>query len=199
MTLPGCFPKPNAANIALRKEVQSLQQQLGDLQSQRAADQAQVKAFESGRAIETLPADRLSRLFTASGLRFKRLVVGEDTDRNQPGDEAFKIGLAPVDQFGEEFKSAGTITVEVFDLAAEQPRLGSWTIDTVEAQRKWLSTPVFDGYVLQWPWQTVPQRAKLLVKATFVEELTGRRFDAQADLTINPPPATQPTQPASPQ
>lgn len=189
----GCFPKPNKANIALRKEIQRLEEKLATLETRNTADQAHVAALESNRTVQILPGEKLKRLFTASGIKFKNLTLGQDLDPSRPGDEGFKIALAPIDQFGDEFKSAGAIKVELFDLALPDTRIGTWTLDTPETQKLWLSTLVIDGYVLTFPWQTAPRNAKLLVKATFVEELTGRSFEAQTHLSVNPPalPAPQ--------
>lgn len=187
ISVAGCFPKPNKANIALRKEVQSLSQQVADLESRHKANQAQIASLEANRTIPTLPNEKLQRLFTASGLKFKNLTIGQDLDKTRPGDEGFKICVTPLDQFGEEFKSAGSLRVELFDLAAKEPRLGEWSFDTAQTQRMWLSTPVIDGYVLTFPWQTAPTNAALIVKATFTEELTGRVFSAQDKLSIDLP------------
>jgi outer membrane murein-binding lipoprotein Lpp len=191
----GCFGKPNQANIALRKEIQTLNDKVASLTHERDAAVAQARASESGRAVQTLPVDRLEKLFTASGIRFGRVLVGNDTDSSRPGDEGLKVSLTPVDQFGDDFKSAGSFTIECFDLAADPARIGRWTIETADAQQRWLSTPVIDAYVFELPWQTVPTRARLMVKATFVDELTGRTFDVQREVTINVPtaPATQET------
>lgn len=185
--LTGCFPKPNKANITLRREIQAMQDEVADLQSQHKADQAKLAALTADRTVQTLPAEKMQRLFTASAIKFKNLTLGQDLDASKPGDEAFKIAIAPIDQFGDEFKSAGSIRVELFDLAAKETRLGEWTVETTEAQKHWLSTPVIDGYVLTFPWQTPPANASLLVKATFTEELTGAKFEAQTQLTIEPP------------
>lgn len=185
--LTGCLAKPNKANIALRKEVQSMQARISELEAQHKADQARLAAIQADRTIQTLPAEKMQRLFTASGIKFKNLTLGEDLDPSKPGDEGFKIAIAPFDQFRQEFKTAGSLKVELFDLAAADTRLGTWTIDTPEAQTHWLSTPVIDGYVLTFAWQTPPSGTKLLVKATFTEELTGGKFEATADLNITPP------------
>lgn len=190
----GCqLNRPQKANIALRKEVQALNDKLAALQSERDAAVAQARAADAARAVPTLSTDRLDKLFTASGIKFGRVVVGDDTDPNQPGDEGLKLSLAPLDQFGDECKLAGSFTIELFDLAEKESRIGTWTIPTEEAQRKWLSTFVIDAYVFELPWQTTPRHEKLLVKATFVDELTGRTFDTQRELTVKVPaaPTTQ--------
>ncbi len=185
--LTGCFPKPNRANIVLRRELQSKDDRMASLEAQHKTDQAQLAALSADRTVQTLPPEKLKRLFTASGIKFKNLTLGEDLDASKPGDEGFKVCIAPVDQFGDEFKSAGSFKIELFDLSATDARLGEWTIDTADAQKRWLSTPVIDGYVFTFPWQTPPGSARLLVKASFCEELTGGVFEAQANLTIVPP------------
>ena len=190
----GCINgKGNTANIALRKEIQQLQATLADRDSQRSADQKQIAALTADRTIQTLPAERLNLLFKTSSIKFKALVSGEDFDRATPGDEGFLISFTPVDQFGDEFKAAGRVRIELFDLSASNPRIGEWTLTTAEAQPRWLSTPVFDGYVIKERWQTVPQHGQLSVKVTFVEELTGSSFDATTQLKAELPPSTQPT------
>ena len=190
----GCqFNKPQKANIALRKEVQALNDRVAALQSERDAAVAQARAGESARAVPTLPVERLEKLFTAAGIKFSKINVGNDTDASVAGDEGIKLTLTPIDQFGDECKLAGSFTIELFDLAADPARIGSWSIDTAAAQQKWVSTFVIDAYVFELPWQTVPRHGKLLVKATFVDELTGRTFDAQRELTVNVP-TTRPTQ-----
>lgn len=183
----GCFPKPNKANIALRKEIQTLEEKLSRLESRDKAAQAQIAALEANRTIQTLPQEKLRRLFTASGLMFKNLTLGQDLDPSKPGDEGFKIGVTPLDQFGEEFKCAGAFKVELFELSRPDPRIGSWKLDTPETQKRWLSTPVIDAYVLEFPWQTKPDSATLTVKVEFTEELTGRVLTAQTELKIDVP------------
>ena len=196
LAVAGCqFNKPNKVHIGLRKETQSLRDEVAALTSQRDAAVAQARASESGRAVPTLPVERLDRLFTAGGVKFGRVVVGNDTDPARPGDEGIKVSHAPTDQFGDECKLAGAFTIELFDLAAEPARIGTWSIDTMAAQTQWISTFVIDAYVFELPWQTPPQNPKLLVKATFVDELTGRTFDAQRELTVRPPAAATTTQP----
>ena len=189
----GCqFNRPRKANIELRKEAQTLRDQIAELTSERDAAVAQARAGESSRAVPTLPVERLDKLFTAAGLKFGKVVIGNDADAERPGDEGVKLTLIPIDQFGDECKLAGSFTIELFDLAAEPARIGLWTIDTSTAQKKWVSTFVIDAYVFELPWQTPPAHSKLTVKATFVDELTGRTFDAQRELTVNVPATTQP-------
>lgn len=183
----GCG-KPSAANITLRREIQSLEQQVDQLQRQHAADQASLRAMQSEHGtLETLPPERLGQLFTVAGIKIGRLTGGIDLDRENPGDEELRVYLTPLDATGDELKAAGSIVVELFDLAAEQPRLGRWEFDVEQAKRAWVGTGLLYEYLLSCPWQTVPTRESLTVKVTFTDALTGRVFEQQQAVTINPP------------
>src|SRR5689334_19278807 len=77
--LPGCFGKPNQANIELRKQIQSLEAKNTELQRQHDADQATITGLKSQvGSIPTLPEDRLEKLYTVHGLEIGRLTGGVD-------------------------------------------------------------------------------------------------------------------------
>jgi hypothetical protein len=186
--LTGCFGgKPDAANIELRKTVQSLEQKVADADRKQIADRKAIAALQADRTLSILPADRIDRLFHMAVLRIARLAGGVDLDPARAGDEGFQISFAPVDQYGDDFKSAGSFTVELFDLRARDTRLGSWTVEPLQSHKNWISSAVMDAYVFESAWKTTPVGDRLLVKVTFVEELTGRSFDATAEIDIRPP------------
>lgn len=180
----GCN-RPNKVNIELRKKIQALEDEKAALARERDVSRAQVEALQSERgSIETLPQARLDKLFTTSGLNILRLTIGVDLDPKKPGDEGFKVAFTPVDQFGDEFKSSGATVVELFDLDLPDTRLGRWEYDVETMQKKYISSFVLEAFVIEETWQTVPTTNRLLVKVTFTEELTGRRFSAIRELTI---------------
>lgn len=185
--IAGCN-KPNKANIELRKKIQSLEDEKVALARERDASRAQVEALQSERgSILTLPQDRLDKLFTTTSINIQRLTVGVDLDPNRPGDEGFKVAFSPVDQLGDEFKTSGSVTVELFDLDKPDARLGQWKYDVETMLKKYISSFVLKAFVLEEKWQTVPTTNRVLVRVIFVEELTGRRFDATREITINLP------------
>jgi hypothetical protein len=148
----GCFAgKPSAANIELRKQVQDLERQLDEQKKLADADRSTIAALSENRTVQTLADDRIRLLFTAASVRLTRLTLGDDTDPGRPGDEGFKVAFTPVDQYGDDFKAAGDITVELFDLAADDTRLGTWTIAAGDCPNYWIASPVLDSYVIPLP------------------------------------------------
>jgi len=193
----GCLGKPDQANIALRKENQQLQIQLDQLQKQHEMDANQIAGLQARFPTEpTLPPEQLAKLVTTHGIRLGKLTGGEDIDPDKPGDEGLKVYVIPYDQSGQEIKAAGTITVEAFDLAAKEPRLGKWYFDRDQAMQNWYGQFLIDYYyAVVLPWQTVPQHADVTIKVTFVDELTKLPFVTQKVVHVMLPPAatSQPT------
>jgi hypothetical protein len=193
--ITGCG-SPNAASIAVRKENQTLRDQVASLQRAREADAATIKSLEShATTVPSLPAAQLDHLFTTHGLALGRLTGGADLDRDKPGDEGLKIQAAPTDNDGELFKAAGSFVVEAFDLAApDNPLVGKWTFDTKAAREAWVGSVLLRAYMLTCPWQHgPPKHADITLKVTFHDQLTAREFTQQKLIKVQLPPATQPT------
>jgi hypothetical protein len=188
----GCG-SPNTASVAVRKENQSLKDEIATLKRAREADAATIRSLEShATTVPSLPAAQLQDLFTTHGLTLGRLTGGADLDRDKPGDEGVKIYATPTDDEGQPFKAAGSFTVEAFDLLLKEPQIGKWTFDTKTAREAWLGSVLVRAYVLTCPWQTAPQHAELTVKITFRDELTGREFHEQKVVNVHLPSAVQP-------
>jgi hypothetical protein len=182
---------PNQANIALRKENQQLKTQLDQLRKQRAMDADQIAGLQARIPTEpTLPPDQLAKLVTTHGIRLGRLTGGQDIDPDKPGDEGLKVYVITYDETGQEIKAAGTISIEAFDLAAKEPRLGKWDFNLEQAKQNWYGQFLIDYYyAVVCPWQTVPQHADITVKVTFVDELTKLPFTTQKVVHVMLPPA----------
>ena len=114
LLIAGCG-SPNKPNIALRKKIQGLDAQIVQLQRQHEADQATIAGMNQRvGSVPTLPQDRLERLFTVHGIKLGRLTGGADLDPAKPGHEGLKVYLTPLDETGDQLKSAGAITIEAF-------------------------------------------------------------------------------------
>ena len=192
----GCG-SPNKANIELRKQIQTLESQNAQLRQQHAGDQQVIAGLRDRQgSLPTLPATRLSELFTTHGLQFGRLTGGADLDPGKPGDEGLAIYVVPIDESGEKLKAAGSFDVEAFDLADPQhPLVGHWHFDMQQTRAAWSGVLLEYNYVLICPWQSViPRHPDLTVKVTFLDALTQTPFTAQRLVRVNPPPApiTQP-------
>jgi hypothetical protein len=187
LSLIGCG-KPNKNNIDLRKVLQDRDNEIAQLKRQHEGDVASIRAMQSSATtVPSLDPERLHGLFTTHGIRLGRLTGGADLDSSKPGDEGLKIYLIPQDETGDDFKAAGSVAIEAFDLAATETRVGRWEFTADEARKHWNGSALLYLYVLTCPWQTVPQHDKLTIKVTFSDALTGRSFEAQTTATVKLP------------
>lgn len=191
----GCG-SPNQANIELRKQNQQLTSEVDQLKREKERNLAAIASLEQAKGtLQTLPNDRLDKMFVAGGISLGRLSGGADLDPEKPGDDGLKVYVVPVDQSGEPIKSAGSFVVEAFDLSnGGTPLVGRWEFPLDGIERYWYGRAMLYTYVLPCPWQNiVPTKPELTLKVTFKDELTQRSFTAQKVVTIRPPtPATQP-------
>ena len=180
LAFSGCTGKPNQANIQLRKQVQDLQGQIATLQRERDTARAEVAGLRSRSAtVQTLPPDRLAKLFTTAGIQLGKLTGGADLDPDRPGDDGLKVYVTPMDHAGQKFKAAGAITVEAFDLAANPTGVGRWQFNVEDAAKHWSGALLRYEYVLPCPFEKPPAHEEITIKVTFTDELTGRVFTQQ--------------------
>jgi outer membrane murein-binding lipoprotein Lpp len=183
----GCG-SPNQVNIQLRKDNQTLSDKIADLQRRNDALAAQISAEENRRGATTqeLPETELDRLYTVHGLEFGKLTGGYSPDADGP-DQMVKVDVYPIDGDGQVLKAAGSFRIELFDLAEPETRLGTWTFPVEEAKGHWFGRLLLYSYIFDCPWQTPPRHSKLMLQATFTDELTGRQFSAQRDIEVRLP------------
>jgi hypothetical protein len=200
LLLAGCG-KPNRPNIELRKKNQNLEGQIAQLKQRIDVDRATIAGLQGKiGTVPTLEQSRLDRLFTVNAIRVDRLTGAADLDTSKPGHEGFKVYVELLDQTGDEFKASGSFVVEAFDLAAGPGgmKLGRWEFPVEQAQANWYSFFTRYEYVLTCAWQdVVPRHPDVTVKVTFTDELTGRQFEHQQVIKVDPPPAAPTTKPAT--
>ncbi len=188
---------PNQANVALRKQVQQLQSQVGALETEHDADQRALTAWQQrSPSIPTLPPDRLAKLFTVHGVIFGRLTGGTRLDVHKPYDDALKVYVTPTDGTAQPLKAAGAFVVEAFDLNGPQPlRVGHWDFSDEQVLQLWGGSFLENGFVLTCPFEKPPAHSELTVKVRFTDELTLAIFDAQTLVKVAVPSAgaTQPS------
>ena len=196
--ISGCG-KPNAANIALRKENQELRDKMDELQRARLSDASTIRAMEQqkGTTLPTLPQDRLDKLFTTASLEIGRLSGGAKVNpaSDRPGDDAIKVYLSPHDRDGDGIKAAGSAVMEAFDLAAdpEHRQIGRWEFSNQDLEKSFVGTLLMYDFVLTCPLHEPPKHDQITLHVTFTDELTGRTFDAQRVVKLTLPPTTGPT------
>lgn len=179
LILPGCAGNPSKANIELRKELKTVQDQNADLQRQHEGDLATISSLkERQNVVATLPEDRLAKLFTTHGFVFSRLTSADQ--------KMLKVYVTPTDEQAQRLKASGSFVVEAFDLSKpDNQRIGEWKFTAEEAKSKWNGETMLYAYVLECPWQSPPESSNITVKVTFADELTGRVFNQQREVTVN--------------
>ena len=198
--LTACTPQPPArldANMLL--EVERLRTSNEELHKQL------VQRDEQILALQNLGDKRLGQLYTVQQITLCSGTGGASTD-DKPGDEAVKVNVGPIDQYGSVLKAAGSMKVQVFDLAAPEGKnlLAECNYDPNAAAKNWVSGLFSSYYSFTLPLPAEPAHGELTVRAQFTEYLTGKTFTTQQviKLSLPPKPAAQPatkpaTQPAS--
>ena len=188
--LVGCG-KPNAANIVLRKENQSLKDEVARLQLQHQADMASlvVQARQPGTTQPSVvDPSRLPDLFTIVDLELGRLTATTLGSGNQPG---LKVEVAPRDDTGDKLKASGTFVVEATDPSqSPEPLLGRWEFGPQDLKKLWYSTWFVYSFVLPCPWETPPASnvTSVRVKVRYTDLLTGRSPEpVETILKYSPP------------
>ncbi|HAU37472.1 MAG TPA: hypothetical protein DCX07_07100 [Phycisphaerales bacterium] len=161
----------------------------------------QAEIIAQRKQIETLQAlgeKRLQTLFHVERIELGRYTGGADFDSVE-GDDGVKVYLRPIDRDGSVIKAAGTVKVQVFDLAADPKNnlVGEYAWDVEKVGKQWSSGFMTYHFSFDCPWKDAPPaHDELTIRVEFTDYLTGRSFTAQqackVRLVAKPPAATQP-------
>ena len=76
------------------------------------------ETFVAPRVVRDLHPKRLEKLFHVKSINLGRHTGGTDMD-GKPGDDGIKVFLLPTDAEGSVIKVAGSVTIQLFDLATD--------------------------------------------------------------------------------
>lgn len=183
--LPGC----PGMNPFSDKKVKQL---TADLASARAetelarkdADDAKSQLAGKQKRIDTLVAlgpDRLKKLYDVTSLKLGQYTGGADLD-GQAGDDGIKVFLRPIDANGDTIKAAGSVTIQLYDLAQppDKTLIGKyeWSVDQVA--KKFSGGFMAYHYTFTCPWKDAPPKHdQITVRLEFVDYLTGKTLPVQ--------------------
>ncbi len=169
-----------------REENATLKQ---DLQSARQLVSEQQGQIDTLRG---LGEKRLSELFHVTAVKLGRYSAGLDT-AGKGYDDGVRVYLRPVDQYGDALKAAGSVKIQLFDLAApaEDNLLGECDFPVQQVAKHWSAGFMTYHYRFDCPWKTPPKHADVTVRATFTDYLTGQSFSDQKVVTVKLPPKPQ--------
>ncbi len=184
--------------IAVRRELVETRDQL--VKSQAQTQQLQKENQQLAEQVQTLQGlgagKRLDELFLV-----KKVQVGEySTGVNAAGkgpDNAVKVYVTTIDQFNSAIKAAGTLKVQLYDLAAPAGGnlLGEMTLGPKELGNRWINGFMSEQYIIECPFKAPPQHDQITVRAVFTDYLTGLSFTDQRVVKVDllgPVPATKP-------
>jgi hypothetical protein len=191
--LIACTPqRPVRLDANMLLEIEQLRTRNEELCKQLSQRDEQILALQN------LGDKRLGQLYTVRRISLASGTGGASTG-DKPGDDAVKVNVAPIDQYGSVLKAAGSVKVQVFDLAAPQAKnlLAECNYDPNAAAKNWVSGlfSSYYGFTLPLPAEP-PAHGELTVRAEFTEYLTGKTFTAQQVIKVALPPKAE-TQPAS--
>lgn len=178
----GCQLRRGAVGSSdeLARQNAQLQRDLG-AQRQRAADLEQQLAVCRG-----FGPGRLAQLVHVQQIEFGRFTRAFDANEDGQAD-GLRVYLVPRDPQGDVIKAGGTVTIELWDLAAAESarRLGQWRYGPDQLPRHWLSGPFTNHFKFELPWPDgkVPEHANLTLKLTYEDALTGRVWEIQKQVS----------------
>lgn len=169
--------------LASQTQVEKLTADNNALISDAAAAKRQIATLQA------LGEKRLDRLYHVERLEIHRHSGGVDLD-GKAGSDAVRVHLCPIDQHGSVIKAAGSVRVQLFDLAADGEKLvgaQAWEVD--ELAKAWHDLAI-SNYSLTCKWLSdAPANDEITVRVEFTEYITGRTLTAQRLCRIKLPAA----------
>ncbi len=135
-------------------------------------------------------------MFTVHGITIGRLTGGANLDPSKVGDGGLRVFVTPFDDDRHPIQATGALAIEAFDLEqSEGNRIGRWAFTPEQLKRSWQSFGLIHGFVVDCSWQKFPIHTEVVLKITFEDALTGRRYSElfQAKVHLPRRDTTQPT------
>ena len=191
--LVGCANKDEQL-MELQTRHRELRQQLRQSQQTIETQEDTIRRqTEQISNLSGLGPERLEVLFKVESIKLGRYSGGTNLD-GKPGDDGVRIYIIPQDETGRTVTAAGSIDVDVFDLADKnQSLLMSYSFSPAEAKKHWYSGGLANHYSITCPWKdTLPSGDEVTVRVKFIDYLTGQAFTATKQCRVSLPFAKQP-------
>ncbi len=183
LCVTGCGPDFQASANRLRAQNITQQNQISDLQAKLAARDSTITGLQSQLddrtpRIQTLPNDRLAQLFTVGSIDVSTPTGFTDLGEGLHG---LRVYLRTRTDDGTIFPATGKLTLEAFSLTtapAEPLRIGPWTFSPEDMKKNWYSGLGLNHFGFNCPAPTPTAKTDIVIRATFVDALTGRTLQA---------------------
>ncbi|NIA07832.1 MAG: hypothetical protein GWP14_09420 [Actinobacteria bacterium] len=169
-------------NLELRQQLRQSQQ---TIETQQDTIRRQAEQIDN---LSELGPERLDVLFKVQRIKLGRYSGGTNLDE-KPGDDGIRVYITPQDEAGRTVTAAGSIEVNVFDLAkTSEPLLMSYSFSPEQARQYWQAGGLANHYNITCPWKdTLPSSNEITIRVKFIDYLTGQSFTATKQCRIRPP------------
>ncbi len=186
--LAGCAAKTDQV-LELQREKSGIQGQLRQAEQTIAEQQEALRGKdEQISSLLELGAGRLEELFVVEKIKLGRYSGGINLDKTG-GDDGVRVYVIPQDEAGRTVTAAGSVEIDVFDLAQkEESLLMSYSFTAAQAKEHWRGGGLANHYSFTCPWKDrEPLGNEITVRVKFVDYLSGRNFTASRQCRVRNP------------
>lgn len=196
----GCQPSPGDQLYRFQKQVESQKAHIVQLENDVIKQQQQVdQQNQQIAALQQIAPERMSKLVVPVKIELDKLTGGYE-EPGQAGDAGVVAYVMPIDADGDVVKVAGSIVMDVFDLAnpPEQHLVAHAELDVDNTRKAWHGRLFAHHFTVKCPWpppnRKPPEHRDLTVRVKFTDYLTGKTFMAQTTCKIKLPADVQAAQ-----
>ncbi len=177
----GC-PSPESPVRKLELQVEAQKQEIRKLEEKNVA--LQQTTDEQKRQIDTLERiapERMAKLVVPVRIELDPLTGGY-SEGEHVGDDGVVAYVMPIDADGDVIKAAGSIVMDVFDLAnpPERHLVAHAELDVDNTRKAWHGRLWTHHFTVKCPWpppdRKPPPHRELTVRVHFTDYLTGKTF-----------------------
>jgi len=201
MLAVGCEATGGSDSRNLQKQVEAQKQHITRLEEETIALKKAVdEQKEQIATLQNISGDRLSKLIVPEKIELDTLTGGYDDDK-AAGDDGVVAYVRPIDADGHIIKAAGSLELDVFDLAApaEQSLVGHAELDVDHTRKAWHGRLWTSHFTIKCPWKPParkpPEHRDLTVRVRFTDYITGKTFMTQTTCQIKLPADAVTTRP----
>ncbi len=192
LSLVGCVAKTDEV-LELQRDNRELHGQLRQAKETISAQHETLsRKDEQINSLSKLGPERLEVLFAVEKIKLSRYTGGFDPDKTG-GDDGVRVYMIPQDEGGRTVTAAGSVEIDVFDLAQkEESLLMSYSFTAAQAKDHWQGGGLANHYSFTCLWKdALPTGNEITIRVKFIDYLTGRTFTATKQCPIRNPAPNQ--------
>ncbi|HOW18593.1 MAG TPA: hypothetical protein PLC79_06115, partial [Phycisphaerae bacterium] len=188
----GC-QSPGDQMYRLQKQVDSQKARIVELEERLITLQKQIDDQKQQIiTLQRIAPDRMAKLEVPVKIELDKLSGGYE-EPGRAGDAGVVAYVRPIDADGDVIKAAGSIVMDVFDLAnpPERHLVAHCELDVDHTRQAWRGRLWTNHFTVKCPWpppdRKPPEHRDLTIRVQFTDYLTGKTFLAETLCTIKLP------------